>query len=220
MSLPGWDSVDTVSRLARFFTIAGFVSLFFLGACEVLGYMYGNRKDELIQAEQRRLQDQQTSASEVRDRDQRQAETERQTAIMQALDRQRAAEKKLGALEEKQAPRVLSATQKAALSGFLAKHQPSTVTIKSSINAPDARAYAEQFAVIMRQSGWQVSIDNAIFTGTDISGIWIVFKDRTATPGGAVTLYDAFKAAGMPIRAVYDPGVSGEQDIWLSIGAK
>lgn len=220
MTLPGWDNIDAVSRLVKFFTIAGFASLFLLGVFEVLGYLYSNRKDDLIHAEQVRIQTEQANAAEARNRQQEQAEQQSQAAIAQALERQKEAEKKLGALEEKQAPRTLTSAQKSGLSGYLSKHPRGRITIKSSINTTDARAYSEQIAAILTQSGWTVQIDNAIFTGTDINGIWITFKTNNAVPAAAGTIYEAFKSAGMPIRAQYDPAIPTEQELWLSVGAK
>jgi hypothetical protein len=47
VNLPGWDSLETVSRLARIFEVGNIVVLAVLVGCEVLAYSYGHRKEEL-----------------------------------------------------------------------------------------------------------------------------------------------------------------------------
>jgi hypothetical protein len=46
--LPGWNSVETTTRLHDFFEIAGIVFLALLVVAEVLAYMYGHQRDWLI----------------------------------------------------------------------------------------------------------------------------------------------------------------------------
>ena len=45
---PGWNSVETTTRLHNFFEIAGIVFLALLVFAEVLAYIYGHQKDWLI----------------------------------------------------------------------------------------------------------------------------------------------------------------------------
>jgi hypothetical protein len=47
MTLPGWNSFETVSRLHTFFEIAGICVLGALVVCEVLSFSYGRRADFL-----------------------------------------------------------------------------------------------------------------------------------------------------------------------------
>ena len=50
--LPGWDSLDAAARWYKGFEIAGFIALGLLLLFEVLAYIYGNRKDILLSAQQ------------------------------------------------------------------------------------------------------------------------------------------------------------------------
>src|SRR5271156_33759 len=50
MSLPGWDSIESVSSIARFFHIAGLVAIVLLALFEVVAYVYDHHKDVLVAA--------------------------------------------------------------------------------------------------------------------------------------------------------------------------
>jgi hypothetical protein len=45
--LPGWDSIEFTSAVAKWSTFAGFAFLFLLGASEVLTYLYSGREANL-----------------------------------------------------------------------------------------------------------------------------------------------------------------------------
>jgi hypothetical protein len=49
---PGWNSVEAVVKWHRGFEVAGFVALGLLLLFEVQAYVYGNRKDVLLLAQQ------------------------------------------------------------------------------------------------------------------------------------------------------------------------
>jgi hypothetical protein len=58
MQLPGWGSVETVSRIHSFCEIAGIVALALLVGFEVLAYAYGHRREALEQlAHEQELRD-------------------------------------------------------------------------------------------------------------------------------------------------------------------
>lgn len=46
--LPGWNSVESATAYAKYFTYAGWASLFLLGVCEILSHVYTVRKDTLV----------------------------------------------------------------------------------------------------------------------------------------------------------------------------
>jgi hypothetical protein len=52
VTLPGWNSIESVTRWHRGFEIAGFIALGLLLLFEVLTYIYGNRKDVLAAVQQ------------------------------------------------------------------------------------------------------------------------------------------------------------------------
>ena len=49
--LPGWDSLESVTRWHRFFEVAGIVSLAVLVAMEIGAYFYGHRQETLAATE-------------------------------------------------------------------------------------------------------------------------------------------------------------------------
>jgi len=97
LTLPGWNSIETVSRLAKIFTIAGFISLFLLGAFEVLAYVYGNRKDALGA-----IAGQNAAAS--RSREDEQAEQKRSADIADAKSRAAEAERRAIRVRKRRQP--------------------------------------------------------------------------------------------------------------------
>jgi hypothetical protein len=112
---------------------------------------------------------------------------------------------------------------KQKLSQFLANKPKGQLRIKASITANDARAYANEIAEFLQDScGWNVQVDNAIITGSDVSGIWLTIKDRDFIPDAASTIFGAFKYAEIPIRPItnVDPGVPTQTEVWLSIGSQ
>jgi hypothetical protein len=124
-------------------------------------------------------------------------------------------------LELKATPRSLTVQQRASFSAALATEPIGAVVIKSSVSAPDARGYAEEIAGVLRKVGWRVKIDNALFGGTDISGLWITVKNSNNVPAAAGSLQRALHQAGIQARGKYDPGLDGtESDVWLSVGIK
>lgn len=225
--LPGWDSLEMVQRLSKFFTIAGFVSLFFLGVFEVLAYIYGNRREDLLSlaqsaAAQQRWQQQE---KEKQEKDNQLAEMKKKvqdadSTALQALNGQAAAKKEIAELKEHAAPRILTGNQKTAISSFLSNSPTGAITLKANVTVADARSYADEIAGLLRSAGWTVRVDNAIITGPNARGLWITVKNPQAAPVAAVSLQRAFAAANMNVRAEYDPTMPDSDEVWLSVGAK
>ena len=46
--LPGWNSAETAAKFHDWFEIAGIVFLALLVVAEVLAYIYGHQRDQLI----------------------------------------------------------------------------------------------------------------------------------------------------------------------------
>jgi thiosulfate reductase cytochrome b subunit len=49
MTLPGWNDLESVARVHRFFEIGGIVVLGTLVIFEIIAYVYGHRKETLIE---------------------------------------------------------------------------------------------------------------------------------------------------------------------------
>jgi len=162
--------------------------------------------------EEEHRQRQEAAEAEVKDLRAREQENRR---------RHEAAEQELGSIRAKGAPRSLPSKAREAMSTFLRNQAQGSVVIKASINAPDARAYADEIAAVLTQAGWTVRIDNAMFTGSDIAGVWITVKDPKKAPPAAGLLQNALKAAGIDARGKYDPTMdTPDSEFWLSVGNK
>jgi hypothetical protein len=57
MILPGWDSIDTVTKVHRFFEVGGIVCLGLLVLFEAFAYVYGHRLETLSSAAQQQKLD-------------------------------------------------------------------------------------------------------------------------------------------------------------------
>jgi hypothetical protein len=215
-SLPGWDSIETSRWLHDFFELGGIILFLVVVAFELLGYFYGHRKDSLIEEAARVAVSTQQQAT--------QEEEKRHSLEVEAL-KQRLAEagNKIAQLDQSRQPRHLKEDEKAKLAAFFSGKPPASLTIKASL-ADDGKAYAEEIAGVLRASplNWTVTVDAALFTGSDTKGTWLTIKDANDIPALAPALQDAFRNAGIPLRdsGVFDPGVPTTADVWLAIGIR
>jgi hypothetical protein len=139
----------------------------------------------------------------------------------ESQQRHEAAEKELALIKAKSEPRSLPAADGTALTAHLRSHPSGIVVIKASVNAPDARSLADQFASALQAAGWTVRVDNALFAGPDTTGIWITIKDRSSPPEGAGILQRALKAVGFDARGQFDPAMQvAAGEFWLCVGKR
>lgn len=211
-ALPGWDSLESVSRWHSFFEIFGLVCAGLVVVASVLAYQYGQRKDELVAAAEALR-----SGQAVREREE--TEARRQSEVAELQRQLSEAGKMVTELQQRQAPRHLSDDQRAKLADYLGKNPKSSVVVKASSTAPDARQYANEIVEVFRQAGWDVQVDDAIFIGADTSGVWL--KVRPPIPDAAQLIHAGFKFAGIPIRDKATPNPTGpEGEVWLQVGHK
>lgn len=136
------------------------------------------------------------------------------------------ASKKVAELDKLRQPRRLTTEQKASLTKFIKDNSSGAAgfTIKANAAEPDARAYADEIAALFNAPpiNWQVKVDNAMILGPDTSGMWLTIKTEKSIPAATSLLDQAFKQAGLPMRkdVQVDAGVTGPDEIWLTIGTK
>ena len=197
LSLPGWDSIERVTACAKWFQIASLVAGVLIAAFGVLAYAYGNRKDTLVEA----------------------ARTKREAESKHQLDEART---EVDRMKLAAAPRHLSEQEKSDLAKFLVPLSKGKFTIKASLNAKDARGYADEIAAFFNDSkiGWTSKWTTPIITGSNVVGIWITVQDAEAAPESARILQNAFKAAGLSARGEVSPTGPAADEVWLSIGSK
>lgn len=210
---PGWSSVESVTKLHRWFEILTFVALGLLLLFEILAYVYGQRRDHLlVLADATSSQERQTHEDAAnRERDAQIGRARQEAA--DARDAQRRA-------EELAAPRHLTESQRTLILASLNRQTGGILNIKASMAAGDARSYSDEMAGLFRSAGWTVTVENALFAGTEATGIWILIQNPSMAPIRAVTLQRALEAAGISVRVEYDPTLPAVTDVWLCVGPK
>jgi len=214
---PGWDSLDSVRTWHTVFEISGIAFLALLVGAEILAFQYGHRKDELTTFAE-------SNAETKRQNEADAAEARRKTDVA-ALQKQLAeAGKKVAELDRLRAPRHLIPAQQKTLQDLLARAPKLQVVIKAGTVSGDERAYAEEIASVLRGLSWDVRVDNAMFMGTDVSGLWTVVKGSGGepVPDSMTTFIRALASAGLDIRGdiIADAGVPTATEVWLNIGRK
>jgi hypothetical protein len=216
-SLPGWDSIESVSAIAKWFHIAGLVAIVLLALFEVIAYVYDHHKDVLVGA---------AALAEASARVAQDAESKKELEAARgdiAVARKEAnyAQDEVGKLKQAALPRHLTEKEKSDLANFLADKPKGKFTIKANTNAKDGRAYADEIAAFFNSDkiGWTVKVDNAIIMGSDVTGMWVSVKDANTAPAYAGVLQSALKAADLPAGGRVDSALAPDE-VWLSIGLK
>jgi hypothetical protein len=201
----------------------GFAALVFAVAGEVVGRKYEHRKDTLYEEHEANTERQLNSKIDAANAKAQAAQASNDVAEKKAAAAQmtaKNAEEQADALRKQQAPRILTNEQQQKLSSYLSKCPTGAFEINASINENDARPYAEQIASLFRNNGWSVKINNSMFTGPDVSGIWLTIQDPQRAPRAAVDLNNALAAAGISNRVEYDSTFTDPLRVALSIGFK
>lgn len=220
---PGWDSLESVKAWHIFWEVAGIIILALLVGAEILAFQYSHRKDFLTdEAERSRVEEQQRQEGAAETR--RKAEVEGLQRQLADADKKAAeAAKKAEGVAQQIAPRHLSEAEKTKLIAALRGQPTASVTIKAGTTGGDERGYADEIAAALRTAAWQVQVDNAIHTGPDTSGLWMLLHGAggEAAPPAAVVLFNALRESGLPIRnqLTGDMGVP-PNEIWLCVGKK
>jgi hypothetical protein len=120
--LPGWDSLESVTRWVTFYEIAMISVLAALVGAEVLHSNYSHRKDVLIKA-----REEQQAADTNRDKDE--AEVRRAAEVAQLQKQLADAGNKVSGLQIQNIARRLTSAQKEALVGSLAPFPGQKISI-------------------------------------------------------------------------------------------
>lgn len=216
-SLPGWDSIESVSAVAKWFHIAGLVAIVLLALFEVIAYVYDHHKDLLV-ADAAKAE---SFARATHDAESKIELDSARDGIGEAHKEAHHAQDEVGKLKEAALPRHLTEKEKSDLAKFLADKPKGKFTIKADTNANDGRAYADEIAAFFNgdKIGWTVKVDNAIIMGSDVTGMWVSVKDVNTAPEYTGVLQNALKAANLPAGGRLDPGLAPDE-VWLSVGLK
>ena len=206
--LPGWDSVEAAAKWHRGFEIAGFVALALLLLFEVLSYVYGNRKDALLLAQQSGLSDEERKQREARDQKSAESVAAANEAAERARDAQKRAEEKATELEERLSPRKLSEQQREKLLQLLSEHKGAEVMLLNVLGNKESQDYRDQFAEIFQRAGWKVNPPPFRLPAHDVQGLKILVADLSKAPPAAIILQQALKEVGITADGGIDAGLT------------
>ena len=198
--LPGWDSIDTVTKIHRFFEVGGIVCLAVLVLFEAVAYIYGHRRDVLAEAGQ---QESLRQALDEGKKDTARLESEAKTA-REALQE---TAKELATLKEKDLPRSLSDADREKLLATLKKHKGYTVIVRHSPSL-ESQSYEEQILAVLVAAGWTRDRTPFRIIERDAPGVLILVKDANNAPEGASVLQNALKVIGIEANGVSVPTVA------------
>ena len=221
MTVPGWNSVEGAARWHRSCEIAGCVALALLLIFEILAYKYGNRKDALLHEQDARIASDRKAADHAREQEVAAEVAAANNAAKEAKDSESRAIQKADEMTEKLAPRVLSKGQQEAITNILASAPKGNRTIKVSGSAPDATSYATQISDTLKRSGWIVKMENAMFFGPHVSGMWILVRNPNDYPPARRSFPPSICSRRHRVRGENDPSdLENTTVFWLCIGFK
>lgn len=149
MTLPGWDSLESVKTLNFSFHIAALVFIALLAGAEIMAFVYGERRDTLIEISDR-------AAATKRTEDQQQADARHAAEIGGLKGQLSEAEKKVVALQGQNIARRLLDTDKAALIKDLSNSPGQKATVFCNTVAWDCSDYAKDFLAVFKAAKWDV----------------------------------------------------------------
>lgn len=174
MSLPGWDSLESVGRWVTVYEIAMIVCLAALVGAEVLHFKYSHRKDILIEVRDRDHEEQRKSDAAA-------AEARRKAEVEGLEGRLAEADEKLAAVQHQQTPRRLTADQKQTLTAAIASHRGQKIKIMTILGDAEAKRFMEDFVEAFDSAGWDYGGVGGLEYGhyggaTDPIGVIVAWK--------------------------------------------
>ncbi len=174
MTLPGWESLDSVRRLADFFQIAGFVALALLVVFEVLAHVYGHRMDALIEHHQ-------------------------QTVIADLQSELEKSSKKITTIEAHQYPRELTANQREQIMSKLKPFAGNRISILG-VGGPEASGFGQQILETVVRAGWHLDTISLHRVGdTPKKGLVFAVPDPLSMSPAESALVTAFNGVGIKV---------------------
>ena len=201
-SLPRWNSIRGTTTLRDFYALSGIAFLLIAVAFEFLGYVYGQRKDQLV--EDARL----TTAIE------RQKEHDTEVAILrrQLSD----ANNKIAALESKKAERRLSPDEMHTLVSAINAFPGQKISITYLSGDKYGKELADDFVAVMKDANWDYGGGEGAAPGLferEPRGITLLINDADATAhkasGGVLALVRTL----LDLHLIPTPLITGNKDV-------
>lgn len=161
--LPGWNSLETVDRLATYSSWCAIIGgLGILMILELVAHVYSGRREELIGV---------AHAAEISG-----LKAEREAAVqklvVQAEDKvvqERVAERVAAVT----GPRTIEAEARQRMQSILVSAGSSPVRIRAYNSNPESVEFAHTIADIFKASGWKVEGPILGLSGTGPAGVWV-----------------------------------------------
>jgi len=206
--LPGWNSLDAVGSIAHSLHIAAMVVLALLVVAEGMAFIYDDRKYALIGVVERDI-------SARRDQDQRVAQERHRYEIAELQQR----------LDESQeASRRLTTTDQQTLAIALSAFPGQQIDIASILGDPEGQQFANDFASVVQQAGWDsIGANKAAFTTNPI-GVEVQYREPppdNLPPPALTALVDTLVTLHvLPARSVTICEDVAQSVIRLVVGSK
>jgi len=200
--LPGWNSASSVAAYHKFFEVAGIVCLAILVIFEALAYVYGHRKDDLLDAAQAAKEAQARALATQHDTQISAFGaqlSDAQKSAQEFKERSARAEEKFNELEQQQREvqkrveaRTISPQQRAKLISAFEPLAGSTLRFFRYSGNGEALEYANMIGEALTAAGIHLAISQV---GIDTSPAYGLIID----PGSrfANVLQSAFQSAGI-----------------------
>jgi hypothetical protein len=201
-SLFRWNSIKGTSTLRDFFALSGIAVLLIVVAFELLGYVYGQRKDRLV--EDARL----TAAIE------RRKEHDAEVATLRQL--LSAANNKIAALESKKAERRLSADEMHTLISAISPFPGQKISITYLTGDGYGKDLADDFVAVMKDANWDYGGGQGAAPGRferEPQGISLLINDADATAHKASAAILALVRTLLDLHLISTPLLTGNKDV-------
>lgn len=210
MVLPGWDSIESVTKIHRFFEVGGIVCLGLLVVFEAFSYVYGHRRDVLADDSQgenirQALDESKKEAARLKSEYELQMGTLKSEADAARTTQQETA-KELAILKERNSPRSLGTIDREKLLAQLRMHKGYEIVVRHSPNL-ESQGFAEQISSTLVAAGWTLNPTPFRIIEKDATGLFIVVNDVKKAPEGAAVLQVALKSIGLVAIGLANPSV-------------
>jgi multidrug efflux pump subunit AcrA (membrane-fusion protein) len=214
MVLPGWDSLESVKAINYSLHVAALVFIALIALSEIMAFVYAERHDTLAELR---------NSAATFNREQIISETERRYAaeignlknqLADAKNRLAEAESRVEEAARKQASRHLTDGEKRALVDALSQFRGYKVKIFCIAGDAEGKAYAEDFASVFAQAGWDYGGGDGVNESRfdkDPVGIEITLNAAQVAAGkiprAAETLGRTLSSLGLAVGGFRSPDV-------------
>jgi len=207
--LPGWESLESVSRWVTVYEIAMIVCLAALVGAEVLHFNYSHRKGALI-----KIREQQQADNTKRDQDE--AEASRKAEVDRLQNQLANAGKKVADLEAKQPQRRLTQLEKDTLIAAMRPFPNQKISIGCILGDIYGKELAEDFVQVAHAANWNdgggSGFSQELFT-QDPEGVLVFINSAEADAHRATAGIAAFVRSLADLHLIPTPAVTGHPSV-------